>query len=258
MLNVVEGKEARGGAASADTHFMGHKFRDLNEFFWKNLEASTVYFSPPHKLNDPFDCQIDLFKAVRLAKGDSAPMTGALATRWKDFVRSVTEPAATCGIFSLCSGDIRGMEERLLWAHYANNHRGVCMTYQIPYAFVDALIGFSPVFYGEDRLLAALRNLELTGRPNFDKYIKPVITSFLTTKAEQWAYEKEARYISFEPGLIEFDRTWLRQICFGLNTSNEDRAAVIAAVKRHGYTNCGFAEIYHSDRGLYEIETREV
>jgi len=239
-----------------ETHFRGHKFRQLNEFFWKNLVASTVYFPPPHQLNDPYDCQIDLMKAVRLAKAGGEPMTEAALERWRDFARTVTEPAATCGVFSLCAGDIRGMNESLLWAHYADNHRGVCITYEVPYSFVATLIGFAPVTYGGDKLLEALRSLDLSVRPAFETSIKPVITNFLTTKAKQWAYEQEARFISFQSGLVQFEREWLRQICFGLNTSRDDRAAIIEAIKRLGYTNCEFAELVHSEDGLYALESR--
>ncbi|TAK99355.1 MAG: DUF2971 domain-containing protein [Aquabacterium sp.] len=250
--------DAAKGTRSDETHFTGHKFRGLNDFFWQNLEASTVYFPAPHQLNDPYDCQIDLMKAIRLAKVEGEPLSDALQERWQIFATSVTAPAATCGIFSLCAGDIRGMDERLLWAHYADNHRGVAITYEIPYKFVDTMIGFAPVTYGEGKLLAALRALDLSGRPDFKTVIEPVITNFLTTKAKQWGHEKEARFISFTPGLVRFERDWLRQICFGLNTPPADRAAVIEATKRFGYRNCRFAEVFNADGGLYELDTREV
>ena len=85
-----------------------------------------------------------------------------------------------------------------------------------------------------------------------------VVKSFLTTKAEQWAYEKEVRFISLEPGPVQFERDWLKQICFGLNTSPDDRSKVIERVRYHGYADCAFVELVHSDRGLYELDSREV
>jgi len=97
--------------------------------------------------------------------------------------------------------------------------------------------------------MCAADALPASDRPDFESKIKPVITTFLATKAEQWAYEQEARYISFESGLVQFERDWLRQICFGLNTSRGDRTAVIEAVKRLRYTNCGFVEVVHSQPG---------
>lgn len=241
-----------------ETHFTGHKFRTLNEHLWNNLEKGCVYFAAPSKLNDPFACQIDLMKAVKLAKAGAKELSEADLARWHAFTKTITEPAATCGVFSMCSGDIRGLEERLLWSHYASDHKGVCVTYQVPYSFVDTLIGVSAVKYGAEKLLDALRSLDLSTKPDFESRIKPVITSFLTTKAEQWSYEKEVRFISFEPGLVKFESDWLRQICFGLNTSPEDRAQVIGRVKQLGYTECRFAELVHLDSGLYELDSRQV
>lgn len=258
MAEHVNNESSKAAAPSGENEFTGHKFRGLNEFFWNSLVTSTVYFPAPHQLNDPYDCQIDFMRAVRLAKAAGEPLSDALLGRWQSFAKLVTEPAATCGIFSLCAGDIRGMDERLLWAHYADNHRGVCVTYEIPYTFVDTMIGFAPVTYGEEKLLDAIRALDVSGRPDFKTVIEPVITNFLTTKAKQWAYEKEARFISFASGLVQFERDWLRQVCFGLNTSPAERTAVIEVVKRHGYQNCRFAEVFHSDGGLYELDTREV
>lgn len=242
--------------ATHETHFTGHKFRALTEYFWRNLETGTVYFSPPSKLNDPFDCQIDLLKAVRLAKQGMGTLDERALALWRAFAATISEPAATCGVFSLCAGDLRGLQERLLWSHYAADHKGVCVTYQIPYTFVDSLIGCSGVSYGEVKLLDAIRKLDLSTTDREARL--DVVKCFLTTKAEQWAYEKEVRFISFQPGSVQFERSWLRQVCFGLNTSSEDRQKVVDQVRTHGYTECSFVELVHSDDGLYALESREV
>lgn len=260
MVDRIDIQSAEGANTAGESHFTGHKFRTLNEHFWKNLIASTAYFAAPGQLNDPYDCQIDLMEAVRLAKTDGAPLTDENVERWRRFAKSVTEPAATCGIFSLCAGDVRGMDERLLWAHYADNHRGVCVTYEIPYKFVDTLIGFGPVTYGEETLLDAIRalDLDLFGHPDFKSLVDPVLIAYLTTKAKEWTYEKEARFVSFTPGIVRFERDWLRQVCFGLNTPQADREMLIEAVKVLGYRNCSFAEVFRTEGGLYKLDTRPI
>jgi hypothetical protein len=252
---------AQKGIVMNDDCFVAHKFRTLNENFWRTLEEGNVYFAPPGRLNDPYDCQIDLVKAFRLAKASDqpGPVRQADVDAWRHHAAGISQKAETCGIFSLCAGDIRGARESLMWAHYANNHAGVCLTYRIPNAFViERLVGASPVTYGPERLLAALRALDLSHKVDFDRDIVPVVTSFLTTKAEQWSYEQEARLVSFVPGLLGFDRAWLHQVCFGLRTPDADRAAVVEAVHKWGYSNCGLAELVHSDGGLFEVESRAV
>lgn len=247
--------------AALDDTFTAHKFRKLNRNFWRALRRSYVYFASPDGLNDPFDCQIDLVKAFRLAKlaQGSVPAEADLAL-WDRHARRIMGLANDCGVFCLCAGDIRGPGERLMWSHYADNHRGVCLTYTIPYSFVleRGLVGCAPVEYDPGPLLDALRRLDLSKRQDFDADITPVITSLLTAKEKEWAYETETRLVSEKAGQIQFDQSWLKQVCFGLRTTANDRTRVMEEVRKAGYADCGFAELIHSDAGLFELETREV
>jgi hypothetical protein len=237
--------------------FTSHKFKALDKFCWRSLETSEYYFSAPEQLNDPADCQIDLEKAFRIARA------GLLSTHrpraeevFLTYARQLQIAAKTCGIFSMCSGTIDGDGERLLWAHYAGNHTGICLTFEIPRSFVmERLLGFAPVLYGQDDLISALRNLDLARRPEFEADLKPVVTSLLRTKAAEWRYENESRLISYEPGLQAFDRAWLKQICFGLRTSTEDRARVRELSSL--YPNCRLAEACWADEQLFRLTLRD-
>lgn len=98
--------------------------------------------------------------------------------------------------------------------------------------------------------------MDLSKKPDFDRDLVPVITAYLTTKAPEWKYEGEARFISFDPGLQAFDRTWLKQICFGLRTSDDDRqrAQQLAA----NYPDCNLVEAIRSEADLFRFTLREV
>jgi hypothetical protein len=238
--------------------FISHKFKSLDEYCWKSLETSEFYFSLPEKLNDPADCQVDLAKAFRLARAETDKTHSRKPEEWFMRVASdIQEKALTCGVFSLCSGAIDGDGERLLWAYYASNHTGICLTFCIPYSFVnDHLVGCAPVHYSNDALYDALRALDLSLRPDFDSEIKPIITAFLTTKSPEWKHERESRLISFDAKLVAFDRSWLQQICFGLRTSYADRKRVkeLAAA----YPNCSLVEAVQSEDDLFGLTLREL
>ncbi|MGF6785797.1 DUF2971 domain-containing protein [Paraburkholderia sp. 35.1] len=238
--------------------FTGHKFRQLDENFWKSLESSSFYFPDPVRLNDPADCQIDLVKAFQLARaGQSATHAAKAEELFLRFANKVVEHAKTCGVYSLSCGSIAGDDERLLWAHYAANHTGVCLTFKIPYDFVsDNMVGVAPVEYSTDSLFGALRGIDLSKKPDFEQDIKPILTAYLTTKAPEWEYEHEARFISFHSGLQELDRTWLKQICFGLRTSAADRERVTQLAEN--YPDCNLVEAVKSDDDLFRLTLREV
>lgn len=124
-------------------------------------------------------------------------------------------------------------------------------------------VGRASVSYNSDALLDALGALDLspgglaalTGK-DFDDKLSPVVQAYLTTKEKQWCYEKEARIIDFGPGLVEFDRAWLMQICFGLRTSKAERGDLGLIAK--GYPNCQLAEVYRAGDELHELSIREV
>jgi len=238
--------------------FTGHKFKPLDQHFWESIESSSFYFPEPAKLNDPADCQIDLEKAFRLARANQSANHVAQADElFLRYAGEIEERAKTCGVFSISCGLIDGDDERLIWAHYAANHTGVCLTFTIPYAFViKNLVGTAPVDYSSDSLFDALERLDLSKRPDFETDLKPVITAYLTTKAPEWKYERESRLISFNPGLQIFDRAWLKQICFGLRTSNADRERLRELAKN--YPDCNLVEAVRSDSDLFRITLREV
>lgn len=241
-----------------DESFISHKFKTLDDCCWQSLESSTFYFSAPERLNDPADCQIDLVKAFRLARvNQQYNYSHRDEQSFLTFAGEVEKRARTCGVFSLCSGSIDGDKERLLWAHYAKNHTGICLTFKIPYTFVmDHLVGCAQVQYSPDALYDALRRLNISGKPDFDTEIKPIVTALLTTKSPEWAYENESRLISFAPGLLAFDRSWVSQICFGLRTSNADRARVKELITT--YPNCSLVEAVNSENDLFRLSLREV
>lgn len=238
--------------------FISHKFKPLDDRCWRNLESSTFDFSAPERLNDPADCQIDLVKAFRLARiSQQFNYSHQDEQFFLKFAREVVERARTCGVFSLCSGSIDGDKERLLWAHYAKNHTGICLTFKIPYTFVmEHLIGCAQVQYSPDALYDALRRLNISSKPDFDTEIKPIVTALLTTKSPEWAYENESRLISFAPGLFSFDRNWVSQICFGLRTSAPDRARVRELANT--YPNCSLVEVVNSENDLFRFSIREI
>ena len=67
----------------------------------------------------------------------------------------------------------------LLWSHYAEKHRGICLGFDVPDAKVLA------VRYLKDRF-------EL----NQEALSERTITRFLTSKFVEWSYEKERRVIT--------------------------------------------------------------
>ena len=112
----------------------------------------------------------------------------------------------------------------LMWAHYADSHRGVCLEFEVV-EFVKSLDdprGFfgpaQPIVYSDHR--------PVVFDPNAmeEENVKRV----LLTKSEDWSYEKEFRIINHEIGKGEysFSKELLTGIIFGYRTPEAVREQV--------------------------------
>lgn len=125
---------------------IGHKFKPITDRLRNTLEAGEIYFASPENLNDPFDCQIDVTLARELALASKGLSSTALqAKKWAYIAAMLEKRLKTCGVFSLCKGEVSGTNSHLFWPHYGDDHRGVCLTYEIPEAFVMERHGRHPL-----------------------------------------------------------------------------------------------------------------
>lgn len=244
---------------SGDDFSIGHKFKAINNQFWDSLKESEVYFASPETLNDPFDCQIELVKARKLSLiTTDLDRAESEEGRWREIANYINQKARACGVFSLSGGKIVGSNSQLLWSHYGDNHKGICLTYRIPTSFVlREMIGISQVEYKTEKLFFALSGLSLLMTPTFEE-ITPIITALLTTKSDIWKYEQEFRLVAFKSGPQKIERAWLAQICFGLRVNSSTKQATMSAMKDWGYKECKFAEVYIPNDGLLDLAIREL
>lgn len=238
--------------------FVAHKFKPISEQLYRTLETSEIYFASPMELNDPFDCQIDLSKARKLALLSCMNISTAVEEgRWGVFSKNLIQKARSCGVFSLCGGEVIGHNSHLFWPHYGDSHKGVCLTYRIPTSYVEGNhFGIDRVKYSSESLFEAINNLRLEPLPTMPE-IHPLIIAMLTTKSGQWAYEEEVRMVAFESGPKPIPRDCLVQVCFGLKVSARERQRLITAMHGWGYQGCTYAETHIAEDGLFDLAIRK-
>ena len=127
------------------------------------------------------------------------------------------------------------MDSPVMWSHYAEGHRGVCLLYDIPDEYIAStysseknspyFVGQSPVEYGDSPFL----NWLLEGDMNNPRPGEPVMnaaTRTLNTKYTQWNYEEEFRIIMSEPCFIRLEPHFLKQVTFGLRTPKPQKSLI--------------------------------
>jgi hypothetical protein len=188
-----------------------------------------IYFSPPIKFNDPFDCRpvISLDAPASIQNADYKrlqrkldPLANRESRRidYKEFRRDpnrnpnnpnvrdsiqkeiVKHHSTEVGVLSVSTK----RDNVLMWSHYAGSHQGICLEFDGNFAFMAHAM---KVKYAEKR-------------PIINVYIDDKQTQLekaLLTKSLEWKYEDEWRLISYEKGsgVFEFRPKNLTGLIFG-------------------------------------------
>ncbi|MGV3588106.1 MAG: DUF2971 domain-containing protein [Adhaeribacter sp.] len=206
--------------------------RVLNRIFYKYvsiddakliLENKTLMFSNPSKFNDPLDCYEGIIKfdytkmeLKKLAEQHVKPALKPLRRKekrayLKKFVNHPThfvdqqmgillEMKMKLGV--CCFSEV--YDNILMWSHYAKNHTGVCIGFDLPVIQQD-LYGLYPVMY-KDKITRITRTMDYND----------AMLMWVLSKASDWSYEREIRAVSMEyNGLVEIPPSTIKEIYFG-------------------------------------------
>jgi hypothetical protein len=114
----------------SESDYRYFKFRAINKYLIDCLVSSRLYFAKPEKLNDPFDCRIDLKRAFSRA---ASAATGSRRAWLESAVNEGTRFFETCdqsfAKLGVCSFSL-DLLTPLMWTHYADEHRGACFLYR--------------------------------------------------------------------------------------------------------------------------------
>lgn len=240
-------------------HYVFFKFRAVNKYLIDSLVKGYLHFSHPDRLNDPFDCRVDIKRSAENAiskvtgkrKDNLAKLAGL--DRYFDQIQKDTGKVGICS-FSLELGN------PLLWSHYANEHKGVCLAYDIPENFLvdelNEITGVAAVKYGENQLTDwFVENAPEDGNSDFKEFTLELVKKVVTIKSTCWDYEKEVRIIRQEQSTLTIPREFLKQVCFGLNTPAADISLIRELVDNSGYkVDYCRMERSESDFGIRAIE----
>lgn len=221
-----------------------YKYRDINPGNLKILSEGTLRFSSPLDFNDPFDStpvycrksilelyrtRPDLMKRIgdyeglspakRLMKKGKYLHNALKVTESNDFGRAFM---ATVGAFCVS----RNPCNPLMWAHYADDHKGFLVEFRIamdaPSEQIERMVPL-PVTYSDQRPILDWASRETN------------INDYLLTKSTDWAYEEEERMLTTTegPGFYDYSRKlFLHSVTAGVRTSDEDLKLLQDAVSK--------------------------
>lgn len=141
----------------------------------------------------------------------------------------------------------------LMWSHYADQHRGLCLGYSIP---VPIMVQLHEVSYGGSRKVQASKIAAmLEGDLDASRDVDAVV---LLRKAKDWEYENEWRLIG-KRGPNDLDLE-LEEVVFGLRCPDFIRFAVVVALEKRSkpvsfFEMRDFQNTFKLERRALQIES---
>lgn len=208
---------------------LGYKFRDnITRDLDKTLSLNKLYASNRDNLNDPTEMHFDDSEFICFLNKHKihSKTVKECYESLLDFSRN------KCGILSLS----KNVDNELLWAYYANGHKGFCIEYDIDVILESYNYGVIikngrleswPLVYKVDvdyQNSFPLFTLEVMERFRVTNDITEILRCTIGTKSKNWEKENEVRLVFNKHEFSELDYRAIKGIYFGCrfdNSSNE-------------------------------------
>jgi hypothetical protein len=165
------------------------KYLDINGAL-AMLSRGTLQFTNSFYFNDPFDCHPSLIDF----SGNPGATYGDI---FKDWVRAarksdhnrLRENTWICSLSKI-------NDSLLMWSHYADNHRGVCIELNMAHVikYLDGRYGTVVNNFGVE-----VQYKDIVQKPDYFKNFQNYHEYQISTKGKDWEYEQEWRLYIVKP-----------------------------------------------------------
>lgn len=195
-----------------------YRYQPINKFTIENLVREKNWASKTKHFNDPFE--FNLRSRVSLDENGRIVYLSDEEERQRNFIKQTIQ---NFGIVSYSSNE----HNTLLWAHYSENHKGICLAFDINNSDVTNI---HKIKYSNK-----IPNIKFGNDVDF--------TSVLTTKGSSWSYEEEYRQI-FNVGdcLYPFPGI-LKEVIFGCRTPINDIELILKLCFK-SYNDLTFSKMF--------------
>lgn len=208
-----------------------YKYMSFREIYFRNFMLKASRYG---EFNDPFDLVLGEY-GMSLTEVDAKEFYDMMPEHYKtlDYYQETyldIQAGARASIAIICFSET--FEDILMWSHYADNHAGLCIGYDVECDFFNSMYSCS---YSQN--VGKLKPVTYSGeRPQFITPCELVNdTSHWFRKAECWSYEKEHRILLpiDKASVIELDHDSvlgykidpvnIREIIFGCKMESEHK-----------------------------------
>lgn len=233
---------------------MIYKFFKYNNFLLESLIKRQLYFAKVEAFNDPFEgfFRLSITEDIKEQKEVAASYVSPNKEYIEKYLDKKDEleyrinkpyefQYKNNGI--CCFTNEVNRFNVLMWAHYTNSGKGVCIGF-------DEDIQFTHINDGIESFIPKARRVEVTYIPEDSppschpldpNRLKPA--KLLEIKSGAWNYEKEIRFICNQHGLCTFEANKLKVIYLGYNLDENQKETMYSIVNQYGYNDLDIYEI---------------
>lgn len=215
---------------------VAYRFRSCSKYLFDDLRNQTIGLTSPSLFNDPFDCPI-----IELLNNDE-DTSAIIRQAYQDCLKIACFSSNTKLPYFDEKKQERIQEEKqrgsmpeytneLMWAHYADFHKGVCIKYHFPNSLTQLADGEDGVMCYFKDVSYSSQDLSLYSRKDS---INLYDAFFL--KGEKWMYENELRLLFFDitgkPGFHSIPaKNCIESVYFGLKCPQDHRDKIREILK---------------------------
>lgn len=244
-----------------------YKYRADDVYTIKSLCEQRLHFSHPFDFNDPFDCHppcSDSFSEEMILSYVTGKysLTEEAVKRNMPFIKAAISDKKMLQpevdrIFNstyLCCFSYNA-DSPLMWAHYTNNHTGLCLGF-------DTKIGGSFLRTG---MIRKVEYVNERATLDFTRDLNPQVANIVTQKFINWQYEGEVRVIKTPAQMSidgelqnSFEKSALVEMFFGLRMPEERQNFYKLLCKQCGLDNVKFFKMTLPTDGSYFLIPKEI
>lgn len=121
----------------------------------------------------------------------------------------------------------------LMWGHYANNHKGVCIKYEFGNKEIQNISLDKKVKL--EVLKVKYSDMPIDIFNYSSKELKNLKFEILSNKYSKWNYENEIRLVNQGKGLLKIKRSSIKEVIFGCKSTPKERYSIIKLLASLGY-----------------------
>lgn len=219
-------KDDKDIAIFTDKRAIYYGFHSVDIHVIRDLKMGNISLRDPTCFNDPFDTLLFHYidyrqkKILKNAEYNIQP--------FRDAYKHIK-----VGCFAkdkVIKGKIdennRAFKNILMWSHYANSHKGICIRYKFNLVAIKS--------FKTQNTFTNLFEVKYERNVGFDEKIPVTTRKLFATKQEDWDYENEVRILHFDPEnndeflqiSLEKIKGKIEAIFFGYRCSDKDKELI--------------------------------